>query len=67
MIDEVYGRIQALEPWCRDVRPVTDIAVVQRELVLGGRAQEPPPGVQGVTRCWRNWVTSSISSTTRPK
>jgi hypothetical protein len=50
MIGEVYGRVEALEPWCRDVRPVTDIAVVHPELVLGGRVQELPPGVQGVTR-----------------
>jgi hypothetical protein len=50
MIGEVYRRVEALEPWCRDVRPVTDIAVVHPELVLGGRVQELPPGIQGVTR-----------------
>ncbi|MEW2549934.1 alpha-amylase family protein [Streptomyces sp. NPDC047002] len=50
LIGDVYAEVERKEPWCRGAVPVTEIAVLHPEEVLGGGVMQLPPAVQGVTR-----------------
>lgn len=50
LIGGVYRQIARLEPWCRDARPLNDIAVLSPEEFLGIDAPRVPDSALGVER-----------------
>ena len=50
LIGGAYAQVEAAEPWCEDVRPLSDIGVLTPEEFLGGGHGGMSPAIIGVSR-----------------
>jgi hypothetical protein len=50
LIGSVYKQVEQKEPWCRNAKPVTEIAVLHPEEFFGGTAQQLPKSAMGAVR-----------------
>lgn len=50
LIGSVYRQVEQKEPWCRNAKPVTEIAVLHPEEFFGGTAQQLPKSAMGAVR-----------------
>jgi hypothetical protein len=50
LVGSVYREVENKEPWCRNVKPVTDIGVLTPEGFYGAEIGGLPPALMGITR-----------------
>ena len=50
LIGAAYAEVEAKEPWCRDVRPIADIAILSSEAVNGKQPGHSNPADTGACR-----------------
>jgi hypothetical protein len=50
LVGSVYREMEKKEPWCRNVKPVTEIGVLTPEEFYGAEIGGLPPALMGITR-----------------
>lgn len=50
LVGSVYREVEKKEPWCRNVKPVTEIGVLTPEEFYGAQIGGLPPALMGITR-----------------
>ena len=50
LVGSVYREVEKKEPWCRNIRPVTEIGVLTPEEFYGAEIGGLPPALMGITR-----------------
>jgi hypothetical protein len=50
LIGSVYEQVEAKEPWCRNARPLCDVAVLTPEALVSAHGTNEPTCIRGATR-----------------